>query len=694
MRAFVVLSLALAWCGMTTAAAKLPAPPDEMVTRAQAAAPSEAYAQPKKPRKVLVYTRTNGFRHSSIPIGVTALRIMGEKTGAYTIEHSEDPGVFAPKSLARFDAVIMLNTTGEAFEAVRNGASADKQQQEWQSNLLAFVGGGGGLVGIHSATDTCYQWPEFGRLMGGYFDGHPWHEPVVIKIDDPDHPLTQMFNHQPLALTEEIYQLKDPYSRRTHRVLLSLDTDKTDMSKPGVHRTDDDYAVSQVRTYGKGRVFYCSLGHREEIYWNPKILRHYLAGIQFAMADLDAPHAPSDPRSPLASDWQPLLPTSGRLDGWKAWLPPTGAERPSAERLAELAAANAERDQHWKLADGVLSYDGRGTSLASTTEYSEFELKLDWQIEAGGDSGIYLRGLPQVQIWDKPAGSGGLYNNQQHPSKPTKNADRAPGEWNTFHITLVDDRVWVELNGEQVVHGVPLENYWDREGPLPARGPIVLQSHGTPLQFRNLVVRAPSREARQRAAQSPGWQTLFAGASLDDWQFKGTSWKIEDGTLSRQGGGDIWSKQQYGDFILHAEYKLSDGANSGIFFRTADLNDMVQTGIEVQVLDSHGKEQVGKHDAGAIYDIKEPRVNAVHPPGEWNHCVLICRGSQVWVALNGQTVIDLDLDNWTQPHQNPDGSRNKFQTPYKDMPRRGHIGFQDHGNPVWYRNVFVKPLVD
>jgi hypothetical protein len=121
---------------------------------------------------------------------------------------------------------------------------------------------------------------------------------------------------------------------------------------------------------------------------------------------------------------------------------------------------------------------------------------------------------------------------------------------------------------------------------------------------------------------------------------------------------------------------------------------MVQTGIEVQVLDSHGKDQVGKHDAGAIYDIKAPSINAVKPPGEWNHCVVIAKGPEIHVTLNGHEVIDINLDNWTEPHQNPDGSRNKFNTAYKDMPRRGYIGFQDHGNPVWYRNVFVKPLAD
>jgi Domain of Unknown Function (DUF1080) len=144
---------------------------------------------------------------------------------------------------------------------------------------------------------------------------------------------------------------------------------------------------------------------------------------------------------------------------------------------------------HWTVADGVLHYDGRGDNLKTVRDYGDVELYVDWKIGPGGDSGIYLRGTPQVQIWDNPIGSGGLFNNQKHPSRPTAVADRPVGQWNTFHITLRGDQVTVELNGTTVVDGVTMENYFDRSQPLPATGPIELQHHGNPLEFRNIYLR-------------------------------------------------------------------------------------------------------------------------------------------------------------------------------------------------------------
>jgi hypothetical protein len=139
--------------------------------------------------------------------------------------------------------------------------------------------------------------------------------------------------------------------------------------------------------------------------------------------------------------------------------------------------------------DGELVFDGQGVHLITEKPYGDFELWLDWQIEAGGDSGIYLRDTPQVQIWDNPDGSGGLYNNEQHPNRPRVKADRPPGQWNRFRILMLGERVTVWLNETLVVHDVPLENYWDRGAPLPASGHIWLQAHGTPLRFRNIFIR-------------------------------------------------------------------------------------------------------------------------------------------------------------------------------------------------------------
>ncbi len=255
---------------------------DKDKAKIQEATPAAAPAKPKKSRKVLVFSLTKGFRHGSIPHGVAAMNSLGEKTGAFSVEHSEDPAVFAADNLKRFDAVMMLNTTGDLFDA-----------PELKKSLLDFVKSGKGIIGIHSATDTFYGWPEYGEMMGGYFDGHPWHEEVRLKVEDPDHATCKCFKSDHFDTIDEIYQYKEkPYSRDRLRVLLSLDPAGTNMKKGGMKRKDNDYAVGWVQQYGKGRVFYCNLGHRNGTYWNPTVLEHFLAGIQFALGDLEADTTP------------------------------------------------------------------------------------------------------------------------------------------------------------------------------------------------------------------------------------------------------------------------------------------------------------------------------------------------------------------------------------------------------------------
>jgi hypothetical protein len=183
------------------------------------------------------------------------------------------------------------------------------------------------------------------------------------------------------------------------------------------------------------------------------------------------------------------------LTGWQGLI-----ELPKREKLAagpaKLAeaqkAANEQVLPHWTVKDGVLHYDGKGNSLQTAKDYKDFELWVDYKIGPKGDSGIYLRGCPQVQIWD-PAfhkeGSGGLYNNKQNPNKPLKCADKPAGEWNSLRIILKGDKATVYLNGERVVDNVTMENYWDRSKPLPPTGPIELQHHGNPLKFKNIRVK-------------------------------------------------------------------------------------------------------------------------------------------------------------------------------------------------------------
>ncbi len=178
------------------------------------------------------------------------------------------------------------------------------------------------------------------------------------------------------------------------------------------------------------------------------------------------------------------------LTGWKGLVELPQRAKLSPEQLAKKQEeANRKYLPHWKVVDGTLTYDGKGQSLQTVKDYGNFELYVDWKIGPKGDSGIYLRGNPQVQIWDNPVGSGGLYNNQKHPNQPLVKADRPVGEWNTFHILMKGDKVTVFLNGKKVVDDTPLENYWERGKPLPEVGPIELQHHGDKLWFKNIYIK-------------------------------------------------------------------------------------------------------------------------------------------------------------------------------------------------------------
>lgn len=179
------------------------------------------------------------------------------------------------------------------------------------------------------------------------------------------------------------------------------------------------------------------------------------------------------------------------LTGWKGLVgnPKTRAAMTSEQLQAAQAKADEQMRAHWRVEDGVLIYDGKGNNLCTAKDYANFELLIDWKIGKGGDSGIYLRGTPQVQIWDNPVGSGGLFNNQKNPSKPLVAADKPVGEWNRFRIKMVGERVSVWLNDQLVVDNTVLENYWERDKPIYPAGSIELQHHGNPLYFKNIFIR-------------------------------------------------------------------------------------------------------------------------------------------------------------------------------------------------------------
>ncbi len=287
--------------GLPANAAAPPSPKAETHQRIEQALPEKATVPPAKPRRLLIFNRNieyDGHR-ASILAGSEAFKRFGEKTGAFEATISEDPAVFDRDSLRQFDAVFFNNNIGNTLP-----------EPERRKNLLEFVTAGGGLMGVHgtSVAFTKWQWPpvedwpEFGHMLGARGANHRGgylQEPIVMGLDDPSHPLLGAFGGSEYPWTDEIFRFHDPYSRKNVRVLLKIDTEKTDLSaylpddKDKCLRADNDYALAWIRNYGKGRVFYSALAHSPHVFEDPKMLRFYLDGAQFVLGDLSAPTTPS-----------------------------------------------------------------------------------------------------------------------------------------------------------------------------------------------------------------------------------------------------------------------------------------------------------------------------------------------------------------------------------------------------------------
>ncbi|MCJ7777957.1 MAG: ThuA domain-containing protein [Sedimentisphaerales bacterium] len=279
---FVILCLSLLTSKICAQQREVPKPNQEEIKKIEEAMPSSPVVKPEKPRKLLVFNLCQGFRHSSIPYWDKALEIMAQKTGAFNVVESNDLNVFKAESLKEFDAVCFNNTTGLKL--------SPETTPELCTGLMEFVKNGKGVIGIHAATDNFNQWPEAQEMMGGKFTGHPWGASGTwaIKIDEPNHPLMLPFKGQGFKIKDEIYRTEPPlYSRDKQLVLMSLDmSDPNTRNVKDFKDTDVDTGISWIKTWGQGRVFYCSLGHDHAVTWNPAVLEHYLRGIQFALGDL------------------------------------------------------------------------------------------------------------------------------------------------------------------------------------------------------------------------------------------------------------------------------------------------------------------------------------------------------------------------------------------------------------------------
>ncbi len=337
------------------------------IERIESAIPHKAIVAPLRPRRLLIFDlNVNYGGHPSAAHASYAFKLTGERTGAFQTVVSRDPTVFEPGTLGQFDAVFFNNTVGNLFT---NAALRE--------SLVRFVYRGGGLLGVHGTSVAFTQWPgavedwaEFGLMIGARGANHRQStERVFIKLDEPEHPLNRVFGRRGFEYRDEFFRVHDPYSRRRVRVLLSIDTERTDLSQGAgygkVERADNDYALAWVRNYGRGRTFYCTIAHNPYVFWDPVMLEFYLRAIQFALGDLAAPTIPSSLATPAVRAQEKLgwrVAGAGRAETFLDKAIDQAAEL----GLAYLAVSSKQRlsaDTPKSLDDGLTDADVRALRL-------------------------------------------------------------------------------------------------------------------------------------------------------------------------------------------------------------------------------------------------------------------------------------------------------------------------------------------
>lgn len=403
------------------------------------------------------------------------------------------------------------------------------------------------------------------------------------------------------------------------------------------------------------------------------------------------------------------------LSGW--WGATTEDPRKylamSPEDFAKKREASlADIQLHWTAQGTDLVNDGKGLYLTTDKNYRDYELWIDYRTVPLADSGIYLKGTPQVQIWDfteekkfplgANKGSGGLWNNTAgNPGKdPLVLADKPFGQWNAFRITQVGSRTSIVLNEKHVVGFAVLENFFDRKPtspagqiPIPVAGPIQLQTHGGEIRWRNIYLREiPTVEANAwlNRAQEDGFQPVFNGRDFTGWEGPVENYEIIDGAVGCKAGkgGTIYTKEQYADFAARLEFKVPPGGNNGLAIRYPGAGDTAYVGMcELQVLDDTSA-KYAKLDPrqyhGSPYGMVAAHRGYHRPVGEWNFQETTVRGSRIKVELNGFVILDTDLAKVTEYMANK-------PHPGKDR-AFGHFGFAGHGDAVQFRNVRIKRL--
>ena len=390
----------------------------------------------------------------------------------------------------------------------------------------------------------------------------------------------------------------------------------------------------------------------------------------------------------------------GHFDPRKLW------EMSDKERAEFREKNRAEFEKHWTVENGELVNDGEGPYATTDKDYGDIEFLIDYKTVAKADSGIYLRGNPQVQIWDfteeggkwnigADKGSGGLWNNSKEaPGKdPLVLADKPFGEWNRLRIIQVGARTTIYLNDKLVVDHAIMENFWDRSKPLWAKGPIQLQTHGGEIRWRNIFIREiPPEEANEilRKKNAEGFSAIFNGRNFEGWGGPVENYEVKDGALvCKPGkGGTIFHKKELADFVSRLEFKLPPGGNNGLAIRYAGTGDAAYSGMcELQVLDNTAEKYKNldpRQFHGSAYGMAAAERGFLRPVGEWNFQQTTVKGSNIKVELNGTVILETDLSKIR------DFMANKPH-PGKDR-KSGYFGFAGHSDPVAFRKIEIKEL--
>lgn len=402
------------------------------------------------------------------------------------------------------------------------------------------------------------------------------------------------------------------------------------------------------------------------------------------------------------------------LSGWYATATKPPREFAAMSKEDQEKRVEADRKttgEHWRVENGEIVNDGEGPYLTTEGLYRDYELLIEYKTVAKADSGIYLKGTPQVQIWDytdeskfkigADKGSGGLWNNAPGSTgkDPLVKADKPFGEWNQVRIVQIGSRTSVWLNDERVVdHALMANRHWgNKQGdvnlPLISRGPIQLQTHGGEIRWRNIYIREfPVEVSNELLGEKDqeGFESVFNGKDFTGWKGPTDNYEINEGVVKCKPskGGTIYTEKEYSDFVARLEFKLPPGGNNGLAIRYPGKGDTAYVGMcELQVLDSEHPKFAGldsRQYHGSAYGMVAAYRGYLRDPGEWNFQEVTVKGSTIKVELNGTVILNCDLSKTTTYLADR-------EHPGKDR-TSGHFGLAGHNDPVEFRNLRIKEL--